>query len=72
MGLVRQAFEGCGFVGAVAFGFEGLGLGRCDQSAHTRLGPDEVHDDNEPKECEEDQLREKKQRHHGIAPSNRC
>jgi len=51
MRLVRQALERFGLVGAVALGCEGLGLGRCDRSAHAWLGPGEVQDDEEPEEC---------------------
>jgi hypothetical protein len=59
MRLVRQALEGFGLVRAVALGFEELGLLRWrGWSRHRALGPGEVQDDNEPEECEEDELRE--------------
>jgi hypothetical protein len=39
--------------------FEGLGLLRWrGWSRHRALRPDEVHDEDEPEECEEDELRE--------------
>ena len=57
--LVRQALEGLRRGGAVALGFEGLGLLRWrGWSRHWAPGPDEVHEDDEPEECEEDELRE--------------
>jgi hypothetical protein len=67
---VRQALKRFGLVGAVALECEGLGLGRCDRSAHAWLGPGEVHDDNEPEECEQHELRENMIRYHGVAPSH--
>jgi hypothetical protein len=71
MRLVRQALEGCGLVGAVALRFEGLGLlSWRGWSRHRALGPDKVHDDEEPNECEQDELRENMMRDHGVAPSN--
>jgi hypothetical protein len=42
MRFVGETLERFGLVGAVTLGFEELGLGRCDRSAHARLGPDEV------------------------------
>jgi hypothetical protein len=59
MRLVGQALEGLRRGGAVALGCEGLGLLRWHGwSRHRALGPGEVHDDDEPEECEEDELRE--------------
>jgi hypothetical protein len=59
MRLVREALEGLRRVGPVALGFEGLGLFRWRSwSRHRTLGPGEVHDDDKPEECEEDELRE--------------
>jgi hypothetical protein len=52
MGLFRQALKGFGLVGVVALGLEGLGLGRYGRSRHAWLRPGEVHDDEEPDECE--------------------
>jgi hypothetical protein len=69
MGLVDEALKGFGFVGAVALGREGLGLGGCGRSRHRTLGPSEVHDDEKPHECEQEQLREQKRRYHGANPS---
>ena len=60
MGLVRQALEGFGLVGAVACGLKGLRLRWCGQSWQRALGPGEVQDDKEPNECKKDQLIEKK------------
>jgi hypothetical protein len=57
MRLVCQALEGLRRVGAVALRCEGLGLLRWQGwSRHQVLGPGEVHDDDEPEECEEDEL----------------
>src|SRR5437773_3900871 len=70
MRLVRQAFEGFGLVGVVALRFEGLGLlSWRGWSRHWALGPSEVQDE-EPEECEQDELRENMMRDHGVAPSN--
>ena len=60
MGLVRQALEGFGLVGAVALGLEGLGLSWRGWSRHRALGPGEVQHDEEPHECEQDELSRKK------------
>jgi hypothetical protein len=70
MRLVREALEGFGLVGAGSLGLEGLRQGRCGRSGHWVLGPGEVHDDDEPDECEQDELRENMMRYHGVAPSN--
>src|SRR5215470_17458994 len=72
MRLVGQPLEGFRLMRTVALGFERLGFSRCGRSAHAWRGPGEVQHNQEPDECEDDQLREKKRRHHGIAPSNRC
>jgi len=72
MRLVGQPLEGFRLMRTVALGFERLGLSRCGRNAHAWRGPGEVQHHEEPDECEDDQLREKKRRHHGIAPSNRC
>jgi hypothetical protein len=58
MRLVGQALEGFGLVGAVAFGRECLGISGCVRSRHRVLGPGEVQHDEEPDECEQDELRE--------------
>ena len=58
MRLVGQALEGFGVVRARAFGCEGLGISGCVRGRHHALGPGEVHDDDEPEECEQDELRE--------------
>jgi len=55
---VGEALERFGLRGAVALGWEGLGLGRCDRSTHTGLGPGEMEQDKEPHEGEEDELRD--------------
>jgi hypothetical protein len=68
-GLVGEALEGFGFVGSVALGREGLGLGGWGRSRHSAFGPGEVHEDEKPHECEQDQLGEKKMRYHGANPS---
>jgi hypothetical protein len=52
MGLVGEALERFGLVGARALGCEGLGLGRWDRSAHTWLGSGEMEHDEEPDEYE--------------------
>ncbi len=69
MWFLGQALEGFGRVRAGPLGCERLGLGRGDRSAHARLGPNEVEDDDEPNECEENELIDNMMRHHGIAPS---
>jgi hypothetical protein len=52
-------------------GLEGLGLLRWrGWRRHRALGPDELHEDDEPEECEEDELRHNRMRHHGVAPSH--
>jgi len=57
--LVRQPLEGFGLMRTWLLGFEGLGLLRWrGWSRHRAFGPDEVHDDDEPEECEEDERRE--------------
>jgi len=58
---VGQTLEGCGLLRTWRRGCEGLGLlrGR-GWSRHRTRGPGEVHEDDEPEECEDDQLREKK------------
>jgi hypothetical protein len=71
MRLVGEALEGFGLVGAVAFGLEGLGLlSWGGWRRHWALGPGEVQDDEEPDECEQDELRENMMRHHRVTPSN--
>jgi hypothetical protein len=42
MWFLGETLEGFRLARAVALGFERLGLGRCNRSAHARLGPDEV------------------------------
>jgi hypothetical protein len=54
--FLGEALKGFGLAGAVAFGLERLGLDRGGQSAHAWLGPDEVQHDEEPNECEQDEL----------------
>jgi hypothetical protein len=58
MGLVRQAFERFGLVGARALGCEGLGQGWYGWSRRRAFGPGKVQDDKKPEECEQDELRE--------------
>jgi len=59
LSLVRQPLEGFGLMRTWLLEFEGLGLLRWrGWSRHRALRPDEVHDDDEPEECEEDELRE--------------
>ena len=70
MRLFCQAVKGCGLGGAAAPGLQGLGLGRDGRSRHAWLRPGKVQDDEEPDECEQNQQREKKMRHHGMSPSN--
>jgi len=60
MRFVGETLERFGLVGAVALGFEELGLGRCDRSAHAWRGPGEVEHDKEPDECKEDELIDKR------------
>src|SRR6266480_3895043 len=68
MGLVGEALERCGLVGARALGCEGLGHSWYGRSRHRALGPGKVHDDKKPEECEQDELRENMMRHHGVVP----
>ena len=70
MRFLRQALEGFGLAGAVAFGCEGLRLSWRGSSRHRALGPGEVQDDKEPNECQQDELINKMMRDHGVAPSN--
>jgi hypothetical protein len=70
MGLVRQPLKRFGLGGAVALGLERLGLGWRGRNRHHALGPGEVQNDEKPEECEQDELREKKMRLHGVTPSN--
>jgi hypothetical protein len=58
--LVGQTLEGFGFVRAGPLGFEGLGQDGRSRSRHRTLGPGEVQHDEEPEECEQDELVEKK------------
>src|SRR5215471_18353219 len=69
MGLVRQPLKRCGLGGAVARGLERLGLDWRDWNRHRALRPGEVQNDEKPDECEQDELREKKRRLHGITPA---
>ena len=59
MGLVGEALERFGLVGARALGFEGLGQSWHGRSRHRALRPGKVQDDKKPEECEQDELREK-------------
>ena len=68
MGLVGEVLERFGLVGARARGFEGFGQSWHGRSRHWALGPGKVQDDKKPEECEQDDLREKKMRHHGVVP----
>ena len=68
MRFLRQALEGFGLAGAVAFGCEGLRLSWRGESRHRALGPGKVQDDKKPDECEQDELRENMMRHHGVVP----
>jgi len=72
MGLLRQPLKRFRLGGAVALGLERLGLGWRGRHRHRALGPGEVQDDEKPDECEQDELREKKMRLHGVTPSNMC
>jgi hypothetical protein len=59
MRLVREAREGLRRVGAGSLGCEGLGLFRgWGWSRHRALGPGEGHEDDEPEECAEEELRD--------------
>jgi hypothetical protein len=51
-GLVGEALERCGLVGARARGCEGLAQSWCGRSRHRALGPGKVHDDKKPEERE--------------------
>ena len=68
MGLVGEALERCGLVGARALGCEGLGQSWYGRSRHRALGPGKVHDDTKPEECEQDERRENMMRPHGVVP----
>jgi hypothetical protein len=68
MGLVGEALERFGLVGARALGCEGLGQSWYGRSRHRALGPGKVQDDKKPEECEQDELRENMMRHHGVVP----
>jgi hypothetical protein len=58
MRLLGQALERLGFVGAGSLGLEGFGLSWHGRSRHRMLGPGEVQHDEEPDECEQDELRD--------------
>ena len=68
MRLLGQALERCGLGGARALGREGLGQSGRGWSSHRALGSGEVHDDKEPEECAQDELRDKMMRYHGMPP----
>jgi hypothetical protein len=59
MRLVRQALEGVGLVGAVPLACDRLGQDGRGRSCHRALGPGEVHEDDEPEECAQDERRDK-------------
>src|SRR5262245_44030629 len=67
-GLVCQPLKRCGLGGAVALGLERLGLGWRGRNRHRVLGPGEAQNDEKPDECDQDELREKKMRLHGVTP----
>src|SRR4029434_7521992 len=54
MGLVRQPLKRCGLGGAVARGFERLGLGWRGRNRHRALGPGEMQNDEKPDEYDQD------------------
>src|SRR5262245_10098058 len=68
MGLGRQPLKRFGLGGAVALGRERLGLGWRGRNRHRALKPGEAQNDEKPDECEQDELREKKMRLHGVTP----
>ena len=71
MRFLRQALEGFGFIGVVAFGREGAQAQLAWLEAVTRaLRPGEVQDDKEANECKQDELIDKMMRPHSVAPSN--
>jgi hypothetical protein len=72
MRFLSQTREGFWLVRAEAPGLEGHRFGRRGRSRHRALGPGEVQNDEKPDECEQDELREKKMRLHGVTPSNMC
>jgi hypothetical protein len=58
--LVGESLKGLRLVGTLALEFEGLEFLRWrGWSRHRALGPSEVHDDNEPEECKQDELTDK-------------
>jgi hypothetical protein len=60
MRLVGEPLEGFGLVRVGPLGLEGLWLDGCGWCTHWALGPGEVQHDEEPDECEQDKLIEKK------------